>query len=154
MAMQTLIFLILILVWALSWFFFSWAISHLSEWTALAQAYPVLSVTGGQRWYFQSAALKHGFSFGPSLKVCANQRGISLSALFPFRFGLPPFFVPWDDIFGKETKKGLYTFVELRFQKTPSIPVTINPRLANKFEQINNNKWHYVRITDRQPPLL
>jgi hypothetical protein len=152
--MQTLIFLIFILVWAIGWFFSSWVISRLSGWTALAQAYPVLSVTGGQRWYFQSATLKHGFSFGPSLKVCANQHGISLSALFPFRFGQPPFFVPWEDIHGKETKKGLFTFVELRCKKAPSIPVTINPHLANKFERINDNKWHYERIKERQPSIL
>jgi hypothetical protein len=147
--MLILIFLILILVWAIGWFFFSWAFSRLSGWTALAQAYPVLSVNTGQRWYYQSAAMKPGFYYGASLIVCANQLGIFFSDLFslPFSFAQPPFFVPWDDIFGKETKKGLHTFVELRFKKTPSIPVTINPRLANKFEQINNNKWHYVRIT-------
>ena len=140
------IILTFLTVWLVGWLFFAWVFARISGWTTLAKNYLASDRISGKWWYFQSALMKPGFGFRATLNICANLEGLYISSYFPLNFFQPPVFIPWNNIRGSEVKGRLRNWVELRFEKTPSIPFTINTWLANEFEKNLEDAWHYTRL--------
>jgi len=147
----TVALLFVVLVWAAAWISFSVIFSRISGWSAVARSYPAREASEGPRWYFQSAVLRHFFSSRNALIVRADPQGVTFAALLFFRAGFPAFSVPWNEISGRQTRWGFRKAVELRFRQTPSIPVTIGSRLAQRLEEASLGQWRYERLAKENP---
>lgn len=97
-------------------------------WQTIATHYPVDGAVPDAVKRFQSA--EFGFvGYNSVLKLGANQRGLYVAAILPFRAGHTPFFVPWTDVTARAARRWLRAVVELRFARTPDIAVRL-PRAA------------------------
>ena len=143
---------LLFLAWVIGWVSLSLIFSRLSGWTTLVQMYPRGPAEDGQHWRFQSAVFRHHFYYRAVLTINADQQGTTFSPLFLFRIGTAPFSVPWNEISSRETKWGVFTrAVELRFKRTPGIPVLVSPRLAHKLEEPSAGQWRYETTIGEKP---
>jgi hypothetical protein len=68
--------------------------------------------------------------YGSCLTVGATPRGLYLAALFIFRIGHPPLFMPWTDISIGEQRGWWFNYVVLRFRRAPSIPLQVSEQLG------------------------
>jgi hypothetical protein len=76
------------------------------------------------------------------LTVGANPDGLYLAALFLFRVGHPPLFVPRTDVSGMRRGKWfLFRYVELRLGRERSIPFCITEGLADRLKQAAGKTW-------------
>jgi hypothetical protein len=73
-------------------------VAYLGGWATLAKVYRHSDEFRGERRRFQSARMRWGINYGSCLTVGATPRGLYLAALFIFRIGHPPLFMPWTDI--------------------------------------------------------
>jgi hypothetical protein len=66
------------------------------------------------------------------LIVGANQEGLYLSILLPFRIGHSPLFIPWKDVSMTETQTLFSRGIAMSFACCPSIPLTMSKSLFQK----------------------
>ncbi len=52
----------------------------------------------GETWGWQSARFRGWCSYNNCLTVGANQEGLYLAVMLPFRLFLPPLLIPWQEI--------------------------------------------------------
>ena len=76
------------------------------------------------------------FSVGMGIKgglhLGVSREGLHLAVMAIFRMGHPPLLVPWHDITtSTKTQLGV-RYRELRFQKCPTIPLSIRASLAEE----------------------
>lgn len=114
------------------WFGISFLLSVFGGWRQLSKHYRSTGLFKGQRFYFQSAAMRLRASYNSVLTFGINIEGLYLSVLFPFRIGHPPLFVPWEDISCTEKPGRFFGGFELHFAKCPTIPFLISRRLMEK----------------------
>ena len=81
-----------------------------------------------------------------SANVGADSRGLYLSLFFIFRFGHPPFFVPWRDITITEKQLFKSKVLELRFRKTEDLPVRIFAKLGDRLAEAAGSNWPSIEI--------
>ena len=117
-------------------------ISFLTGWHDLASEYPLSGTFNGQRWHFRSANMRWGTHYGGCLTFGADQAGLFISVIFPFRCGHPPLFIPWSEISVRSTRCFYISErTELRFRRAPSIPVYISPDLARTIQSVAGPGW-------------
>ncbi|NDQ57712.1 MAG: hypothetical protein GZ088_11630 [Acidipila sp.] len=120
----------------------SFLISFLSGWHELAGEYPLSGTFHGQRWRFRSANMRWGTRYGNCLTFGADQTGLFVSVVFPFRFGHPPLSIPWSEISVRPMR---YFFIseraEFRFRRAPSIPFYVSPALAEDLRAAAGSAW-------------
>ncbi len=114
------------------WFGISFLLSVFGGWRQLSQHYRSTGLFKGQRFYFQSAAMRLRVSYNSVLILGINSEGLYLSILFPFRIGHPPLLVPWEDISWTEKPGRFLGGFKLQFAKCPSIPFLISRRMMEK----------------------
>ncbi|MGA1825839.1 MAG: hypothetical protein ACMUIP_14385 [bacterium] len=120
------------------WAFMSYTISFFG-WFWLARKYKALSPFIGKKWGFQSAIVGIGMNYNSCLTIGANTEGIYFSISFPFRIGHPPLFIPWDEISAEEKQGLFFKRIRLHFSKSPSMTITIWPKI---FKEISNLFWN------------
>jgi len=117
-------------------------ISFLTGWHELAGEYPLSGAFNGQRWRFRSANMRWGTHYGNCLTFGADQAGLFVSVVFPFRCGHPPLSIPWSEISVRQTR---YFFnserAEFRFRRAPSIPLYVSPALAEDLRAAAGSAW-------------
>ncbi len=119
-----------------------WLTSRISGWTRLTELYPPPVISPGNCAPMQSAIIRQ-IRYRGSIRVCANHEGVQFENSFIFRFGHPPFFVPWAEITAKKRSYSYYTVVELRFERAKSIPVKLRLPVADRLVLLSGERWHY-----------
>jgi hypothetical protein len=71
----------------------------------------------------------------------ANQRGLHMSVLFPFRPGHPPLFVPWEDVSVTEGRSFFLKYADLSFRRVPGANVRVAMRLADALRAEAGLRW-------------
>lgn len=130
-----------------AWFMMSHFIASQSGWKALAAAYPVFDDFGGDKKFMQSAGFGGHSLIAPAysriLTVGANGQGVYFAVFILFRAGHTPFFVPYEELSGKERKVMFMSYVTLTPAKEPALAITINRRLARWIEERSNGNWSF-----------
>lgn len=122
---------------ALLWLFVIWLSSLLSGWRQLVEVYPERPLQFPTCWKWQSIALRWTASYSGILTVCADDDGVTIAPIWPFRFSHAPFTIPWEEI---TVLKNKHT-VKLRLQRLPDMSVTITRQLAAKWVEAANGRF-------------
>ncbi len=138
-----LIILAFIVIFPLFWSVIVFLISRLGGWGSIAESYPSREPRSAQCFSMQSAILRFTTSYRGVIKICADEEGVYFSVMFLFRPGHSPFFVPWEEISGSKKNYFIFNMVELRFQRTPNIPVRLYKPTADRLIQAANGRWAY-----------
>lgn len=113
------------------WLLISFILSTTGGWSTLANHYAARSGVAGRRFYFRSAQLGAGVSYGACLTLGTSPAGLYMAVVPLFRMAHPPLLIPWPDITARETKSWFSATVELRFAKVPMVSVRISRQLAD-----------------------
>ena len=129
---------------ATAWCSVSLLLSVMGGWRQLAKRYTCSGTIVGTTWWFQSAGI-HCYvetNYGSCLTVKANNEGIGLSLLLPFRIGHPPLFIPWSEVeIGEVRRFFFFKRVRLTFPEEPSVRIDISTRLAGKIQTAIGQNW-------------
>ncbi len=116
-----------------TWIIISFALSRASGWAKLAQLYPAGRSFDGELIRFQAAQFRYATNYNGCLDFGSNYEGLYIVPMLPFRAFHPPLLIPWSDISARPFKLWtLWSFVELRFDRAPELPVRIKLQLAEK----------------------
>jgi hypothetical protein len=114
-------------------------------WSTLAARFRLQDDFSGQRWSGQSARLRGISSYNNCLIVGADQAGLFVRPLFPFRVAHPPLFVPWSEITLHPPRLlwGRYwsRLRELHLGQTEQVPFRITTTLAARLQQAAGTSW-------------
>ena len=118
------------------WFAVCYLIAALGGWRLLAEQYRLAEPFVGKKWYFRSASFRRFVSYGNALTVGANERGLYLAVLAPFRLGHPPLLIPWQRV--QKARRGVFNVLStpLLLGGPSSVRVCLSTRLVTRFEEI------------------
>lgn len=124
------------------WCFVCVLVSYIGGWTALARGFRCRSIFVGERWRFQSAAMRFGAHYGNCLTVGGSDQGLYLSPMFLFRFMQPPLLIPWHEVaVARRWQFLLVRRVRLELGRELRIPFSIHPRLADRLRLAAGDRW-------------
>jgi hypothetical protein len=113
-----------------------------SGWMTLARQFRLTSSFTGPTWGAQSAQMRWTVRYGHCLPVGADVIGLYLSALFLFRIGHPPLFLPWSEISVWKRRKFLwFRYVELRLGREAQLPFMIDSHVADRIREAAETNW-------------
>lgn len=135
-----------LLLFPLLWCLVCVVIAVVGGWQALAGHYRTTATFHGRRWRLQSARMRWAMGYNNCLTIGANESGLLLAILFPFRPGHPPLFVPWTDITVGNRTVWLFHRCRLEFARNPGVPLTISSTLADKLRLAAGTAWPRERI--------
>lgn len=126
---------------ALWWCFVLWVVGQLFGWGRLACHYRAHEHFTDTRWHFRSA--KIGWSnYSGCLTVGSSAAGLYLAVFFPFRPGHPPLFIPWADVTARVSQSWPFgSWLELRFEKVPSVALYLPRSLGDRIAADANRSW-------------
>jgi hypothetical protein len=124
-----------LLVFVVFWCAISFVISLLGGWWFLASAYRAKSDFIGERWWFRSAGFGLA-NYENVLIVGANQAGLHLACIVPFRVGHPPLFIPWSELEMKHERFFLFRVVTLRANACPRVAIRFRSKFFAKVEEV------------------
>jgi len=130
-----------IFFWIIIWVAMSVIVARLSGWSALANDYRGNNSFPEKRWHMCSAGMRLISHYSFCVNVGADNKGLYMSILLPFRIGHPPLFIPWAEISVAEKKDFIFSWLVLTFKKDPEIPIRINKRLGNKIKSSYPSYW-------------
>lgn len=137
--------LFFIVVWVLALF----QLSQRSGWRALANHYARREVDGNVR-RFQSLSIRSLYHTPIDLSGVvtfrANDSGIGLSLLLPWRPFHSPLFFNYAELQGTESKRLIQRVVELRAMNAPDVKISITINLADWIESQSGGAWSYQRL--------
>jgi hypothetical protein len=154
--MNTLSFVILILLPIAIWLSVTFGSSYRSGWNLLAKEYKSTESFEGECWNFltgqinKQAALPSPFwgavpSYGNCLHICANKAGLQLSIFILFRPGHPSLFIPWGDISVSSEEGILRRRLKFTFRKVPIVSLYVSEWVGE--EVIKYAEWYSQRAT-------
>jgi hypothetical protein len=133
-----------IVFFLLLWSGVSLLLSMVSGWRTLAEAYRLDGDFEGARWWFKSANLR-SVNYSNCLTLGANERGLYVGILFPFRLGHPPLFIPWSDVSAVEARGWLFRYVDLTFLHAPGIRFRITHRFGTSLLHAGGRELRIMR---------
>lgn len=110
---------------AILWCSVSFFLATLGGWRLLAEAYRLQDRFDGSRWRFASARMRWGVNYNGCLTFGANEHGLYLAALFLFRLGHPPLFIPWSDLRARETQGVMFKYIEFTFPGADGVTLRV-----------------------------
>ena len=112
------------------------SLAAMGGWMTLAGNFRLNGAFIGRRWYLRSAQFRYIVSYGSVLTVGANDQGLYLAVLLPFRLGHPPLLIPWR--FVRKARRGPFNIFSTPLTLGDSSPVrmSISSRLVARFEEI------------------
>jgi hypothetical protein len=126
------------------WCSMCFALSFLSGWRALAKHYRATQPFAVDRWRFRSASIS-GVSYGGTLTLGADEQGLFISVMFPFRLGHPPLFIPWSEVHSVGKFRQLFLTMEiLHFLKAPSVVFKVSQRLARAVSDKSHGRFSLI----------
>lgn len=117
-------------------------IAMASGWARLAQAYRCDEPIEGVCFLWQDVTLRWGWNYSNCMIFSANETGVGVCPMVPFRHGHRPLFFPWSDI-RIERKKifRLIPRVVFHFQEVADVSLTISARLASRLQPCAGPSW-------------
>ena len=132
MDIQTFIDQYPLVIFIAGWLAVGYLVPRFTGWRKLSEAYRA-SVPFEGKWHrFQTGYMRWGTHYGNVLDVGVNAQGLYLSVFLLLRMGHPALFIPWSEIKSERVTAGFFPRVRLRFLRVPSIPLDVNPPLAEK----------------------
>ncbi len=129
-----------LLFFIVGWAGISLIISTMSGWKLLATEYAFEGEVKGEKFRFKSAQMKHSTSYSGCVTFTANAKGLGLSALFVFRLGHAPLFIPWNAIDVKEEKRLSRSMMNFHI-KDHEVPIWISHSLGEKILSAANHVY-------------
>ena len=114
---------------ALMWVGVSLLIATRSGWRSLAEVYRLDKEFEGSVWRLKSGRIGSA-NYSSCLTLGANERGMLLKVLLPFRLWHPPLFVPWSDVSVVPGKGWVFHYLDFRFAQVPETRIRLRPRLG------------------------
>lgn len=141
---------LILLAFVIFWIMICHLLARLGGWTKFAEAYPAESDFAGAKKFMQSASFEiHRFlpsNYSRALTVGADQRGAYFAVFFTFRPGHEPFFIPYSDLSGEESRFLFFRQVKLHGSRTPDVTIAIGQELARWIEEQSGGLWAYKRL--------
>ena len=126
------------------WFLVAFIISRVGGWSALADYYRSQQPFMGTMFRFQGAQFRFGTNYNGCLNFGAGAEGLYLVPFVFFRAFHPPLMIPWNEIGARPVKLWFFfSFVELRAQKVPFVPIRIPKSLAEKLAGASAGRLSY-----------
>lgn len=123
------------------WCVLIFSISLASGWSSLAEVYSAPGPFHGTRRRFRSIRLGTIWNYNNSVTVGTNADGLYLALMFPFRAGHPPLFIPWGDVSATVAKGWVFTYLDFRFAKVPSVRIRVLEALGRQIAADANQSW-------------
>ncbi|HUN89774.1 MAG TPA: hypothetical protein VMU28_13330 [Terriglobales bacterium] len=124
-----------------TWFFVMFFISRVGGWSRLAESYRTEQPFLGNLIRFQAAQLRNRTNYNGCMNFGGDPAGLYMVPMVPFRMFHPPLLIPWEEITTRPVKLWrFWNFIELRFQRSPEIPVKIKQALAEKLVQASGGR--------------
>jgi hypothetical protein len=131
----------LLLVIAVFWTLVVNLISLASGWRALASHFRAQQRFLGQKWRFQSAAMRRSASYNGCLTAGADAMGLFLEMMYLFRPGHPALFIPWTEITVRREPWQPNEPVEIKLGSSEQISFRILGTLASKLQANAGSYW-------------
>lgn len=113
-----------------------------SGWVDLAKSYPATHFDGPKRG-FQSAMVGR-VQHNSTLIIGADEGGLFLDALLPFRFSHRPLYIPWTAVTrAYREKRYLTNFVVLMFAEQPHATLHLRPRTAKRLQEWSRGNFTF-----------
>ena len=125
------------IIFAVGWLGVSYTLGKESGWQNLAKKYSDMSQGRTTVEFYRGNGYLGKIRHNGILRVAADNQGIYLRVLFPFKFGHKNLFIPWSDISTITSEKGLFS------KKTPEFLKNISKSLS---------KTNYLNIKLHQFP--
>jgi hypothetical protein len=123
------------------WIAVSFVISFVGGWFELGRVYRAAKPFLGNRWRFQDAQFRPIGGYHNILSVSANAEGLYLAMFFPFRFGHPPLFIPWQDISARPVRYFWSRMHRFEFRQVPSVRLRLKEKLVRKIQVAAGSAW-------------
>ncbi len=123
------------------WITVCYLIAKLGGWRALAQRFRSSGEFAGAKWSFQSAAMRFGTRYNGALTVGANNQGLFIRPILPFRAWQPALFIPWTEIAANPQRRWYGNVVEFRLGREDGIPFTVREKLALRIQDAARQNW-------------
>ena len=102
-------------------------------WHLLAQRFRTDSEFEGTVYQWFYATMRWGVHYNGALKVGGNVEGLYVAAIFLFRMGHPPLFIPWSEISVEKSRwLNLFVSVTLTLGRAEQVPFRISRSMAQK----------------------
>jgi len=119
--------LLFLAAWCVTGYLAAW----MSGWRVLAQLFPCEREFDGQRWRFQSGAMRWSTNYNGVLTMGANRDGIYLAMFFAFRPGHPPLFIPWNEITTSDRRR-LFAGTQFVLGREAQIPLWVFKKMGDR----------------------
>lgn len=120
-------------------------LSYVGGWTKLARRFRCQTAFVGDRWRFQSGAMRGSVQYGNCLTLGSNSHSLYL-AVFPlFRFRHPPLLIPWQEVTATRRQLLFYRWVRLELGRDEHIPLSIHSGLADRLQAAAGDSWPIER---------
>lgn len=119
------------LIAAAAWLIMLTVLSYISGWRKLAAGYAYRKPFTGPKWRFQSAAMRW-LGIRNCLIFGADERGLYMSMMLPFRFWHPPLLIPWQSVTAQKKKKLFSDGVEFMLGPPPGVRLWVWTVTAGK----------------------
>ena len=118
------------------WCAICFLLGALGGWMALAEHFRLTGTFVGRKWYMCSAQFRVFVSYSGVLTMGANDQGLYLAVLLPFRLGHPPLLIPWR--FVRKAPRGLFNVFStpLELGDSSRVRMTISSRIVRRFEEV------------------
>jgi hypothetical protein len=111
-------------LFATIWTVTCFLIARMNGWNHLATLYSAnAGEFQGRKWYLQSGRMRGWGRYKGALTLGANDRGLYLAVVLPFRPGHPPLFIPWESIDIRQPHAGWD--IEFAFRQFPGLFLTV-----------------------------
>ena len=129
----------LIVLWAMV----SFVIAQISGWAVLSRSFCDRAAVHSYQWHFESARMRTLWgTYHNVAKFGADETGLYMSVLLPFRVGHAPLFIPWAEIQVSSGVRGLlFKSRKLLLGRQQSIPLLISVSLADKIKSAAGQAW-------------
>ena len=125
------------------WTMVGFVIGQISGWAVLSRRFRDRAAFHSYQWRFESARMRTLWgNYHNVLKFGADETGLYMSVLLPFRVGHAPLFIPWAEIQVSSGIRGLlFKRRKLMLGRQESIPLLISVSLADKIKSAANHAW-------------
>jgi hypothetical protein len=125
------------------WAMVGFVIGQISGWAVLSRRFRDSAAFHSYQWRFESARMRTLWgNYHNVLKFGADETGLYMSVLLPFRVGHAPLFIPWAEIQVSSSIRGLlFKGRKLLLGRQESIPLLISVSLADKIKSAAGQAW-------------
>jgi hypothetical protein len=125
------------------WCLVCFVISRITGWSRLAEVYRARYMPESKLMRLVQVYWGTVMVAGNIYTVGADNDGLYLAVLFPFRVGHPPLLIPWQDIKAEKVDGFLRPRVRLIFGDEVSRPFEIYEKTAERIKEGSNGRFGY-----------